>query len=309
MAQPSGLASALPALCQSWADIGHSCSLLISQKLRPAPHLLEQDIHLDASLADSHALRHPRSHSGFSGWPLRTAGGVASRDWMMGGCGAHGLSLGDREAGTSGQPGSSPLGLGRPWLHQVNKGSTKDPSLLTLTCRVGVGDCRLSTHCRRWYLISGGDMVGSQDWGPPAPSRHAGPRVRLVRPGETSCVCFCTSVGLWLQIVNRTHVPPLAGTRPRPSPYRPRQPLITTSTNVAKGPLPLLPSMTPRNQVRGPCTAVPCGCCHPRGGPWTLRKHENMLSHLSCYSQSHREQADPIKMFINPSRHRLEPAP
>lgn len=86
------------------------------------------------------------------------------------------------------------------------------------------------------------------------------------------------------------------------------QPLITTSMNAAKGPLPLLPSMTPRNQVRWPCTAVPCGCCHPRGGPWTLRKHENMLSHLSCYSQSHREQADPIKMFINPSRHRLEPA-
>lgn len=50
--------------------------------------------------------------------------------------------------------------------------------------------------------------------------------------------------------------PPSAGTRPRPGPHRPRQPLITTSMNAAKGPLPLLPSRTPRNQVRGP--RVPC---------------------------------------------------
>lgn len=192
-----------------------SATLVVCSYLRSSglPHTSWNQ---DTSLADSHALRHPRSHSGFSGWPLRTAGDVASRNWMMGGCGAHGLSLGNREAGTSGQPGSSPLGPGRPWLHQVNKGSTKDPSLLILTCRLGVGDCRLSTHCRR-YLNSGGDMVGSQDWGPPAPSRHAGPRVRLVRPGETSCVCFCTSVGLQLQTVNRPHIPPSAGTRPSPS--------------------------------------------------------------------------------------------
>ena len=104
-------------------------TLVVGLDLRssgPTQLLPEPDIHLDASLADSHALRHPRSHCGFSGWPLRPAGGIASRNWMIGGCGAHGLSLGDREAGTSGEPGVlSPRSRQTPLVpgqQRINKG-------------------------------------------------------------------------------------------------------------------------------------------------------------------------------------------
>lgn len=152
---------------------------------------------------------------------------------------------------------SSPLGPGRPRLYRVNKGSIKDHFLLTLTCRGGGGGLQtLSAHCGR-YLNSAGDMVGSQDWGPPAPSRHAGPLVRLARPGEPSWACCRTSVSLRLQTPDRPHVPPWQELGPGPVFTDPVSPsLITTSINTAEGPLPLLSSRTPRNQVRGP--GVPC---------------------------------------------------
>lgn len=220
MAQPSGLASALPALGQSWTDIGHSGSLLISQKLRPAPHLLEPDIYLDASPANSHALRHPRSHSGFSGWPLRPAGGAASRNWMMGGCGAHGLSLGDREAGTSGQPG-----VLSPWSMQTLVAPGQQ--------RINKGPLPLHSH-----LQGGGGGLQTEHTLPAVPQfrgRHgavtglgAPSALQTRRPSSQTGQAGRDFVRVLLHLggppaadPGQATRPPSAGTRPRPGPHRP----------------------------------------------------------------------------------------
>lgn len=52
---------------RSWTGIGHTGSLIRSQKLRPAPGLLKPNMHLDVSSANPHALRHPQLHSGLRG--------------------------------------------------------------------------------------------------------------------------------------------------------------------------------------------------------------------------------------------------
>lgn len=221
----------------------------------PTPLLPEPDIHLDASLADSQALRHPRSHWGFSGWPLRPAGGAASRNWMMGGCGANGLNLGDREAGTSGQPDvlspQSRQTLVVPGQQRINKGPLPHSHLQ------GSGWGTADTeHTLREVPQLGGRHGGVAGLGAPS-------TLQTHRPSSQTGQAGRAFVGMRLHLSEplaadpgQATRPPSAGTRPRPSPHRLRQPLITSNMNAAEGPLPLLPSRTPRNQVRGP--GVPC---------------------------------------------------
>lgn len=170
---------------------------------------------------------------------------------MMGGCGAHGLSLGDREAGTSGQPGSlSPWSrqtLVAPGQQRINKGPLPPHSHLQ-----GGGGGLQTEHTLQAVPQFGGRHGGVTGLGAPSALQTRRPLSQTGQAGRDFVRMLLHLGGPLAADPGQATRPPSAGTRPRPGPHRPRQPLITTSMNAAKGPLPLLPSRTPRNQVRGP---------------------------------------------------------
>ena len=144
---------------------------------------------------------------------------------MMEGCGAHGLSLGNREAGTSGQPGVlSPRSRQTPLVpgqQRINKGPLPPHSHLQ---GWGWGTADTERTLREVPQFSGrhGGVAGLG-----APST-----LQTRRPSSQTGQAGRAFVGMLPHLSEppaadprQVTRPPLAGTRPRPGLHRPRQPL------------------------------------------------------------------------------------